>query len=397
MILGSGLAVGQAVSHSAGMTPKSRSARRRGCLDAEDTTRSLAGASSLLEQNRFADAAALLRSQGQERCDFRSDLLLAAAFEGQGDRASAEQVLRQALLVWPSNTSLATSLARDQLQDGDLTGALHAISHCAPTRRTPQPELRIFALVYLENHKLKPAAAVAQLAWQAEPSQENLLFLANVLQLQGRYMDVVSLLEKHRSAYGDSAEFLITIGESESDGQLYPQAKRDLQRAADLRPDSYPAHYALGNVLVSTGDIAGGIAEYQKAIALSPQQPRTYYQLGRALEQKNDPQQAQQYFQQAISIDPKYAPAWAEMGKLQFRASHFSAAVESLTHAIQMNPASQESYYFLVQAYGRLGERDKAQAVMSEWTAFKKAHPLRPVGSRPDSPATGPTMGVPQP
>lgn len=367
-------------------SPRESTASRSACFSAGQTSELLAAASSLLEHNRFGDAAALLQSKAQGRCDFRSDLLLAAAFDGQGDSVAAERTLRQALLLWPSNTSLATSLARDELQSGNFAAARRAIAQCRPTQHTPQPELRIMAMVYLENQELARAAAVAQLAWRGDPSEENLLFMANLLQLQGRYMDVVSLLEKHRADYGNSPGFLVTIGESESDGKLYAAAERDLKQAIALAPDSYPAHYVLGNLLVATGDLPGGIGEYQKAITLSPRQPRTYCQLGRALEQKGDSDQARLYFQKAISVDAQYEPAYTEMGKLDLQGHQLQAAVDNLTRAIRINPSSQDAYFLLVQAYGRLGERDKARAVMQQWTAYKKAHPLMPVGSRTESP-----------
>ncbi|MGH9621014.1 MAG: tetratricopeptide repeat protein, partial [Bryobacteraceae bacterium] len=276
----------------------------------------------------------------------------------------------------------ATSLARDELRRGHLAAARRAIAQCRPTQQTPQRELRMIAMVYLENHDLAHALKVAQLAWRAHRSQENLLFTANVLQLQGRYMNVVSLLGKYRHVYGNSPGFLITIGESESDGKLYPAAERDLKRAVALAPESYPAHYVLGHLLAARGDLAGGIQEYRKAISLSPQKPLTYCQLGRALEEKNDIEQARRRFEQAISVSPQYAPAYYEMGKLELRANRIQKAVTNLAHAIQINPASQRSYYLLMQAYWRLGERKKAQLVKQQWTAYKKAHPLLPAGTR---------------
>ena len=246
----------------------------------------------------------------------------------------------------------------------------------------------MIAVVYLENHELTHALEMAQLALRAQQSQENLLFTANVLQLEGRYNDVVSLLGKYRDLYGTSPGFLITIGESESDGKLYPAAERDLKRAVTLAPESYPAHYVLGHLLVARGDLAQGIQEYQKAISLSPRQPRTYCQLGRALEE-NDAEQAQRYFEQAISIDPQYEPAYFEMGKLELRTNQLQKAVNHLAHAIQINPASQRSYYLLIQAYGRLGEQEKAQLVKQQWTAYKQAHPLLPAGASPEFPEIG--------
>lgn len=356
-------------------------AHRQACLDAQQTDELLAAASSLLQQNRFADAAALLQSKEQGHCAASIDLLLAAAFDGEGDSASAERILQQALLQWPSNTSLATSLARNKLRHGDLNAARQAVARCRPTAQTPQPELRMIALVYLESHDLPHALEVAELAWHADPSQENLLFTANVLQLEGRYNDVVARLRKYRDRFGNSPGFLITIGESESDGKLYEDAERDLKQAVALAPKSYPAHYMLGHLLVARGDLAAGIQEYHEAISLSPQQPRTYSQLGRALEQNNDDAQAQRCFEQAIALDPQYEPAFFELGKMELRHRQLEKAAAHLARAIQINPASQRSYYLLMQAYTRLGDRERAESVKQQWTAYKQAHPLLPAGT----------------
>ncbi len=76
-----------------------------------------------------------------------------------------------------------------------------------------------------------------------------------------------------------------------------------------------------------------------------------------------------------------------EMGKLELRNNHLQKAVENLAHAIQINPASQRSYYLLIQAYARLGEQEKAQLVKQQWNTYKQAHPLLPAGTPPESPA----------
>lgn len=385
-LVGSHLGLALPSSRQAHDTSQVSSAPPQNCLDAQETNELLATATSLLQQSRFADAAALLQSKAQDRCEFASDLLLAAAFDGEGATESAKQTLRQAVLLWPSNTSLATSLARDELRDGNLTAARQAIAHCKPTEQTPQRELRMIAVVYLESHDLTHALNAAQLAWRAHPSQENLLFTANVLQLEGRSTDVVSLMEKYRDQYGDSPGFLVTIGESESDQKLYPAAERDLKRAVALAPESYPAHYVLGHLQVAKGDLAEGIQEYKKAISLSPRQPRTYCQLGRALAENDDIAQAQRYFEQALSLDPQYEPAYFERGKLELRTNELQKAANDLVRAIQINPASQRSYYLLIQAYGRLGEHNKAQLVKQQWAAYKQSHPLLPVGTPPESP-----------
>lgn len=343
----------------------------------------------MLEQGQFAAAATLIRKSGQQRCDYRADLLLAAALDGSSNLPGAKQTLERGHREWPSNCSIAASLSRYDLQAGDAADAERAVRGCVPTERTSQRELRLIALVYLDNGELARARQIADIAYRREPGEENLLFLANVLQLQGRYEDVVTLLGRQRRSYGDSAGFLITIGESESDAKMYPAAERDLRHALVLQPASYAAHYVLGNLLVATGRFAAGIAQFKAAIQLNPQQPRTYYQIGRALEEQNQGAEARRYFEQSLAVDAHYAPAWCEIGKLELRANHVASAVDHLNRAIQYNPSLQDSYYLLVQAYARLGEREKSRQVMAQWNAWRKAHPMRPAGLDQDSVVTG--------
>ena len=57
--------------------------------------------------------------------------------------------------------------------------------------------------------------------------------------MQGRYKDVITLLDAKRTAYGSSALFLVTVAESEYDGKMFGAARTDLERAVELQPDLY--------------------------------------------------------------------------------------------------------------------------------------------------------------
>lgn len=371
------LTCGLALSQTAASFAAQPSAARTRCPSAQSAEDLLSSASSLLEQNRFPEAAGVLNKKPYLACDPRVDLLYAASLEGSGDIAGATRALEQAHSRWPSDIRIATSLARYSLRAGDFARAAAVVAPCHATATTPLPELQVMAMAYLENHDLARAKTIAVLAYEGYPSQENLLFTANVLQLQGRFMDVVTLLGKQRGTYGESAPFLITLAESESDGMMFGPAHKDLERAVALSPDSYPAHYLLGNVLAKTGDVDGAIRQYETAIRLSPGQPRTYVQLGLALEKKNQMAEAERNFEAALSADGHYGPAYCEIGKIQLRENDLQNAADNLSRAIQYNPSLQESYYLLVQAYARLGQKEKSRAVLSQWNAYKASHKLK--------------------
>ncbi len=307
-------------------------------------------------------------------CDPRASLLLAAALEGSGDVPAAEQALKQASGVWPANSSIAASLARLYLAGGHSDEAAEALSQFKATSATPPQELELAAVVYLAVHKLTSAQAAADVLYKAHPSVHSLLLLANTLQLQGRFKDVVHLLDAQRKSYADSPDFLITLAESEYDSILYDTARDDLQRAISLKPDSYQAHYLLGNVMIKLNDLDKAVAEYREAITLAPGQPRTYYQLALTLDQQHDAAGEESMLRQALTADPHYAPAHVELGRILLAQSHLPDAVLQLNQAIQDNPSTEQAYFLLARAYAQLGEKDKSDEMAKRLIEVRNAN-----------------------
>jgi tetratricopeptide (TPR) repeat protein len=346
----------------------------------------LAEASESLSSQRFQEATAVLQPLATGKCDPRISLLLAAAFEGQGDSSKAMAELQRAHSVWPSNSSIAASLARSYLAAGDTGKAARALAQFHADAKTPEQEMRMAVVVYLAAHQLQPAETVAAAAYKSYPSVQTLLLLANTLQMQGRYPDVNRLLGSQRSAYAGSPEFFVTLAESEFDASTYQAARDDLQRALDLDPGLYQAHYLMGNVLFRLNDSDGAVAEYHKAIDLAPDQPRTWFQLALLLRTKQDQGGEQQALAQALTVDEHYGPAQCEMGRILLEDHHPAEAVDHLTSAIQDNPHFEKAYFLLARAYAQLGERDKSEEAVRRLAAVRKENQLPMGGQMNDFP-----------
>ena len=352
-------AAGQEVHRTA---QQNRSANQNSCPSPDIVEDLLGKASGLMEQAQFQAAAETLKPLSSLECDARISLLLAGALESAGDFPQAEQSLQRAHVRWPSNNSIAASLAREYIRSGQTDKALQALAHFHISKDTRPQEMEMAVVVYLAAHKLVLAESVARGAYSAYPSVDTLLLLANVLQLEGRYPDVNRLLGSKRKSYADSPKFLITLAESEYDASNYPAAHIDIERAALLDPSAYQAHYILGNVLVRLGDPDRAVAEYREAIQLAPDEPRTYFQLALVLRSKMDSAGEERALDQALAADSHYAPAHCEMGRILIEQGRFEDAVIHLNSAVQYNPNSQEAYFLLVKAYTKLGEREKAAA-----------------------------------
>ncbi len=341
--------------------------------------RSLLGnASGLIAQAHYNEAVGTLRPLAALSCDPRASLLLAAAYEAGGNVPEATLALEHAHSTWPSNDSIAASLAREYMNAGQADKAVHVLTHFRVTATTPPQEMEEAVLVYLAARQLVSAQAVAEADYKTYPSVHTLLMLANTLQLEGRYPDVNRLLVPKRSEYSDSAEFLITLAESEFDAGLYPAAREDLQHSIALDGNLYQAHYLMANTLFKLSDADGAISEYHLAIKLAPNQARTYYQLAMVLRSRQDETEEQHVLEQALAADDHYAPAHCEMGRILLEDHHPTDAVAHLNAAIQYNPRSEEAYYLLARAYSGLGEKDKSADMVKRLMAIRKTN--RPTG-----------------
>lgn len=377
-LYGSSVAGAVALQHT-GTVPKVHSAANRSCPARGDIDAALGSASTFMEEGRYQDAAAALKPLSALNCDARASLLLAAAFEAEGNVPAAEQTLQQAHSLWPSNNSISASLAREYLGSKQLDKAVETLDHFHLTPTTPEQEMELAVVVYLAAHRLIAAQAVAEANYKAYPSLHALLLLANALQLEGRYPDVNRLLGEKKAIYADSPEFLITLAESESDAAIYPAARTDLERAIALDPKSHQAHYLLGYVLARLNDADKAIEEYRAAIDLDPDQPRAYFQLALALRTKQDEAGEEHALEQALAIDDRYAPAHCEMGRILIEQHRLADAVPHLTSAVRYNPKSEEAYFLLAKTYKELGETDKSQQMVKLLETVRKEN--RPAAS----------------
>jgi predicted Zn-dependent protease len=327
-----------------------------------------------MQQGNFTQARDLLGPLSNQLCDPRVSLLLAGAYEAGGDLPSAEQTLVRAHTAWPANNSIAASLAREYMGNHQVDKAAQALAHFRPTPTIPLQEMEVAVVVFIASHQLVAAQAVAQAAYKADPSAHSLVTLANTMQLQGKFKDVVALLNSKRQMYTESSAFLITLAESEYDSVLYDAARDDLQHAIALDANSYQAHFLLANALVKLGNVDQAISEYRVAIGLSPEQPRTYCQLALALQSKQDQAGAEEQLAKALSMDGRYGPALIEMARIRLSQNHPDEAVTQLNVAVEDNPSSEQAYFLLAKAYAQLGDKQKSEEMAKRLVSVRNAN-----------------------
>lgn len=101
-------------------------------------------------------------------------------------------------------------------------------------------------------------------------------------------------------------------------------ARHALARALELRPESAPAHDAMGRLHAATRRYADAKIEFDRAAALDTLSAEPLYHLGLAYQQAGDAARAADAFTRALRRDPTHAPSLQALGS--FQDSRYRAA-----------------------------------------------------------------------
>jgi len=125
--------------------------------------------------------------------------------------------------------------------------------------------------------------------------------------------------------------------------QSRPQEVRAvLLKAIESDPRQAELHHELGMFLVESGDLDGGLAEFEKAVELGPSNPEMLNALGVALMQKGDGERAMQIFEKCVRLAPNFGLAVLNMATLYLSAGKADKAHDVLSEFLKRNPEDKE-------------------------------------------------------
>ena len=226
------------------------------------------------------------------------------------------------------------------------------------------------------KYLLRQYAAAAKDATTAVRMDSNqpqyLLLAARIEQHLGQHDSALSLLASAIKLAPKWPDPYYSAGVSLYCEKRYPEARKYLEESMELQPDSARALFLFAVSLASEGNFQQGEAYLRKAVELSPGNAHFRYYLGEILIRQNRLVDAEEVYRQAIRVDPKYAPLHYQLGKLLLRSNHPDLAAQETEKAISLDPNLAQAYYQLVQAYNRLGEKEKSARAAATFARLKK-------------------------
>jgi tetratricopeptide (TPR) repeat protein len=181
----------------------------------------------------------------------------------------------------------------------------------------------------------------------------NQLSLGNALIEQGKLPEAIECYE--RAVQLDpafySAHYNLGVALTQAKD---PAAIAAFNRALEINPDHAESHFAVARLLEDSGDLSTALTHYQRSASLDPNSAAAHYALAEALLKLRHWQAAIAPCQRAIELNPEFAWAHHYLGYALLKQSQWQAATVALHRAIELNPDSPWTYYHLGTAYSHL-------------------------------------------
>ena len=141
---------------------------------------------------------------------------------------------------------------------------------------------------------------------------------------------------------------------------------RQNMEAATLNPADASAHYNLGLIHQSRGELDAARERFERAIQIDPEEIDAHYQLGRIARQQKRLADAVQHFEQVVSRNQAHAQheIWREVGATYIEAGQFADARDALEQFLEKRPSDPEALYLMGRAHAGMGHQREATSAM---------------------------------
>lgn len=152
--------------------------------------------------------------------------------------------------------------------------------------------------------------------------------------------------------------------------------KQNLE-SATLNPADASAHYNLGLIHQSRGELDEAKARFERALEIDPEEIDAAYQLGRIARQQKRFGDAIQSFEHVVTRNPAHSQheVWREVAATYIAAGQFEDARTALDQFLEHRPSDPEGLYLMGRAHAGLGHKREATSLMQACIEAVKTAP----------------------
>jgi predicted O-linked N-acetylglucosamine transferase (SPINDLY family) len=144
------------------------------------------------------------------------------------------------------------------------------------------------------------------------------------------------------------------------------------QKTAELMPSDAEAHFNLGVVQKSIGQLGDAVASYRRALKINPAFAEAHGNLGNALKDLGQINDAVASYRSALKFKPGFADAHNNLGTVLKDLGQFDEAAASYRRAVALKPDFPDAFYNLGNVLRDLGQLEDAVA------SYRRALDIKP-------------------
>ena len=267
----------------------------------------------------------------------------------EGDRARAEEVLRQASKDLASDPRGVRILADYYAGSGQMDKAKAEFSSLAAKYPKNISVKKGYIRVLLETKDYGTAQTVVEGLMKTDGKDPEVAGLNGIVLLNsGKAGDAVNALQNAVRDSPKDAFLQYWLGRAALASGNINLAESSLRQAETLNPSALQAEVELARIASQRGDMNLLADVAGKTIAAAPRLPEGYVWRAMVEISHNATDKAEADLNTAISIAPKSPQAYLQLGKLRFAQKRFPEGVKLLEEALQYDPNSFESLRLLV-------------------------------------------------
>lgn len=149
------------------------------------------------------------------------------------------------------------------------------------------------------------------------------------------------------------------------------EARHQIELALQIDPRCRGAHFALGFIDWSVGELAAAESELRQEITLYPQETFAAYYLAEVLEKQSGTDEAERVLTQMGREVPNTYLYHLGFGKLYERKKEAGLAAEQYREAIRLDARQPEAHYRLAVTLRALGETTQANEQFQQFSKLE--------------------------
>jgi tetratricopeptide (TPR) repeat protein len=152
------------------------------------------------------------------------------------------------------------------------------------------------------------------------------------------------------------------------------EAEEEFLRALSLQKDFVPARMGLAKTYRLMGRLPESLEQLSSVLQETPQDPSALLERGTVEDMLGKKDEARADFEHCSQVAPDRAEGELSLGILDSDAGQYSSAVLHLQKVIALDAEQADAYYYLGQAYYRLGKSEEAKEALKQCLKLDPAH-----------------------